>query len=311
MTKDIKKDTPEVQHDHSIEDLLTGGSFDEPPKRTIGGRIVAFIKLNLFAGIVVLAPLVVTLWLFKTLVIAVDNYLLGFIPAQYHLNNVIYNHFNVIIPVDPHGLGLLGGVVFLVIVGLLVRNIFGRTLLNWGERVLSRIPGVSAVYNSVKQITETITASNSKSFRKVVMVEYPREGIWAVGFVSGTTQGQAQNKIDKKLVNVFLPTTPNPTSGFLLFFPEEDLIELDMTVDQGLKMIISAGIVTPTKAEGLAALKKQKQAQAHAAALEKAEAAKADAKAAKKEPKQHEVAEVAKPKKVAKKAPKKTTKKKS
>ena len=301
MSKDIKKDTPEHHSDHPIEDLLTGGSFDEAPKRTIGGRILAFIKLNFFAGIVVLAPLIVTLWLFKTLVIAVDDYLLSFIPAQYHLNNIIYNHFNVIMPIDPHGLGLLGGLVFLVLVGLLARNIFGRTLVNWGERVLSRIPGVSAVYNSVKQITETITASNSKSFRKVVMVEYPRKGIWAVGFVSGTTQGQAQNKIDKKLINVFLPTTPNPTSGFLLFFPEEDLIELDMTVDQGLKMIISAGIVTPTKAEGLAALKKQKQAQAHAAALEKAEAEKVNHKAAKKQ----EVAEIAKPKKSTKKKSKK------
>ena len=273
MSKDTRKETPEVHEDSPLEDLLTGGSFDEAPKRTFSAKFWAFVRLNFFAGLAVLAPLVVTLWLFKTLVIAVDDYLLGFIPAQYHLNNIIYTQFGVIMPVDPHGLGLLAGVVFLVFVGLLVRNFFGRTLVNWGERILGRIPGVSAVYNSVKQITETVTASNSKSFRKVVMVEYPRKGIWAVGFVSGTTQGQAQDKIGDKLINVFLPTTPNPTSGFLLFFPEKDLIELDMTVDQGLKMIISAGIVTPTKAEGLAALKKQKQAQAHAAAIEKAEAA--------------------------------------
>lgn len=253
---------PEKEAVPTTEDLLTGGSV--APRRTLGRRMLAFIKVNFLAGLVVLAPAVVTLWLFKTLVISVDNMLLGYVPERFHLKSLLFDYFNIVLPVDPHGLGLLAGVVFLVVVGLLVRNIFGRTLLNWGERVLGRIPGVSSVYSSVKQITETVTSANSKSFRKVVMVEYPRKGIWAVGFVSGTTQGQAQREVSKKLVNVFVPTTPNPTSGFLLFFPEDDLIELDMTVDQGLKMIISAGIVTPTKAEGKAALKKQKQAAAEA-----------------------------------------------
>lgn len=264
-----KKPTPptEAAPDSPLEELLAGGF--EPTQKTFGGRILAFIKLNFFAGLVVLAPLFITLWLFKTIVVSVDNTLLGFVPERYHLNNLLFEHFEIILPFDPHGLGLLAGVVFLVLVGLAVRNIFGRTLIGWGERILGRIPGVSSIYNALKQITETVTSTNSKSFRKVVMVEYPRKGIWAIGFVSGTTQGQAQRAIEHKLINVFLPTTPNPTSGFLLFFPEEDLIELDMTVDQGLKMIISAGIVTPTKAEGLAALKKQKQAAADAAVQEK------------------------------------------
>lgn len=261
-----KHEPPNVPDIHA-DDLLVGGAAVKP-RRTLGARFLNFIKVNFFAGLAILAPLVVTLWLFKTLVISVDNMLLGYVPERFHLDNILFEHFQIVLPVDPHGLGLLAGVVFLVVVGILARNIFGRTLVSWGERILNRIPGVSAVYNSVKQITETVTATNSKSFRKVVMVEYPRKGIWAIGFVSGTTQGQAQKEISKKLINVFLPTTPNPTSGFLLLFPESDLIELDMTVDQGLKMIISAGIVTPTKAEGMAALKKQKKAQAEAAAHE-------------------------------------------
>lgn len=265
--KEHQTETPTIAEDIHQGELLGGGSAVKP-RRTVGARILNFIKVNFFAGLAILAPLVVTLWLFKTLVISVDNMLLGYVPERFHLNNLLFEHFQIVLPINPHGLGLLVGVTFLVVVGILARNIFGRTLVGWGERVLNRIPGVSAVYNSVKQITETVTATNSKSFRKVVMVEYPRKGIWAIGFVSGTTQGQAQRETKEKLINVFVPTTPNPTSGFLLLFPESDLIELDMTVDQGLKMIISAGIVTPTKAEGVAALKKQKKAQAEAAAHE-------------------------------------------
>ena len=208
-------------------------------------KIIHFFKVNLIAGLVVLAPLVVTLWLFRTLVLTVDNWLLRFIPQRYHLNELLEQIFGIDINISIHGLGLIAGILFLVLVGLLVRNIFGRKLLKWGESILGAIPGVSSVYNAVKQISETLAFSNSKSFRKVVMLEYPRKGIWSIGFVSGSTKGQAQRAVDKTLINVFLPTTPNPTSGFLLLLPEEDLIELDMTVHEGLKLVMSAGIVSP------------------------------------------------------------------
>ena len=148
--------------DNPLEELLAGGHLELKAK-TFRGRFWAFLKLNFFAGLVVLAPLVVTLWLFKTIVISVDNALLGFVPERYHLNNLLFEHFEIILPFDPHGLGLLVGVLFLVLVGLAVRNIFGRTLLHWGERLLGRIPGVSSIYNALKQITETVTSTNSKS----------------------------------------------------------------------------------------------------------------------------------------------------
>ena len=248
-----KQDAPE-------KDLLDLLAAQQPAveNKTVLGRFMHFLKVNLFAGLVVLAPLVITLWLFKTIVVAVDNRLIGLVPQQYRLNALLEHYFGLQLGFDIHGLGLLAGIILLVISGLLVRNIFGKTILLWGERILGTIPGVRSVYHAIKQITETVTSANSKSFRKVVMLEYPRKGIWAIGFVSGSTKGQAQKEVAQKLINVFLPTTPNPTSGFLLFVPEQDLIELDMTVDQGLKMIISAGIVTPTPQEGKKALKARK-----------------------------------------------------
>ena len=114
-----------------------------------------------------------------------------------------------------------------------------RRLVGLGERFMNSIPGVRSVYGAVKQILETVTASNTDAFREVVLIEYPRKDIWALAFVTGTTKGQVQRLTDDELVNVFVPTTPNPTSGFLLFFPRRDLITLDMTVEQGLKMVIS------------------------------------------------------------------------
>lgn len=244
--------TPETD----LLDLLSANQ-PEPEKKSLFRKFLHSLKVNLFAGLVVLAPLVITLWLFKTIVVGIDNRLLGFIPQQYHVSALIEKFFGVQIGFELHGLGLLAGIIFLVLAGVLVRNIFGKTLLSWGESVLGTIPGVRSVYHAIKQIIETVASSKSKSFRKVVMLEYPRKGIWSIGFVSGSTKGQAQSEVPEKLINVFLPTTPNPTSGFLLFVPEQDLIELDMTVDQGLKMIISAGIVTPTKQQGKTALKQR------------------------------------------------------
>jgi len=261
MDKKNKEDTRKQGDDQNagqtpetdLFDLLSAQPAHE--RKTLFRRFTHFLKVNLLAGLVVLAPLVITLWLFKTIVVTVDRQLMGFIPQRYQLNSLLESFFGVSIGVELHGLGLLAGLLFLILAGLLVRNFFGKTLLSWGESVLGTIPGVRSVYHAIKQITQTVASSKSKSFRKVVMLEYPRKGIWSLGFVSGATKGQVQSERDEKLINVFLPTTPNPTSGFLLFVPEKDLTELDMTVDQGLKMIISAGIVTPTKQEGKKAMK--------------------------------------------------------
>ena len=118
-------------------------------------------------------------------------------------------------------------------------------MLRIGEKLLGRLPVVRTVYGATKQIMETVMASQSDAFREVVLIEYPRRGIWAIGFVTGSTKGEVQNMSSENLINVFVPTTPNPTSGFLLFFPREDTISLDMGVEEAVKMVVSGGIVTP------------------------------------------------------------------
>ena len=143
------------------------------------------------------------------------------------------------------GVGLLITLAFLTLVGFLAAGLAGRTLVQIGERLLSRMPIVRSVYGTLKQIFETVLAQSSRSFREVVLIEYPRRGIGAIGFVTGPTQGEIQVRSEEELVNVFLPTTPNPTSGFLLFVPRRDLVHLDMTIEEGIKLVISGGIVAP------------------------------------------------------------------
>jgi uncharacterized membrane protein len=133
----------------------------------------------------------------------------------------------------------------LTLIGFVTANFLGRTLLGFGERFVDRMPVVRSIYGALKQIFETVLAQSSTSFREVVLVEYPRKGVWALAFVTSTTRGEVQNLVEDEVVNVFLPTTPNPTSGFLLFVPRRDLVVLHMTVEEGIKMVISGGLVTP------------------------------------------------------------------
>ena len=130
-------------------------------------------------------------------------------------------------------------------VGFLTAGLIGRYIIKLGERIIQRLPIIRSVYGALKQIFESVLASSSESFREVVLVEYPRRGIWAIAFFTGTTKEEVQNITDNEMVNIFLPTTPNPTSGFLLFVPRDELIQLNMTVEEGIKMVISGGIVTP------------------------------------------------------------------
>jgi len=121
----------------------------------------------------------------------------------------------------------------------------GRFVMRTGERVLARVPVLSSIYGAIKQILETVLAQKSNAFRKVVLFQYPRPEVWAIGFLTGKAESQIQNIADRDVINVFLPTTPNPTSGFLLFVPAEQARELTMTVEEGLKMVVSGGLVTP------------------------------------------------------------------
>ena len=197
----------------------------------------ARLRRYFLAGVLITAPIGITAYLAWIFVDFIDRTVTPLIPGKY--NPETYLPFNV------PGLGLLVAFVGFVIVGALTRGLIGRWLLHTGERILNQMPVVRGVYAATKQILETILARQSTAFRQAVLVEYPRRGIWAIGFITGTTQGEVQNVTEEETVNVFLPTTPNPTSGFLLFIPRKDLVNLDMPVDAAIKMVISGGIVTP------------------------------------------------------------------
>lgn len=190
----------------------------------------------LIAGLLVWLPLGVTVLVIRLLVGFMDQVLL-LIPDKYNPDNLLGFH----IP----GLGLLLSILVVVITGVIVANLFGRRLVAAWESLLARIPLVRSIYSSVKQIAETLFSPDGKSFRKVLLIEYPRTGIWTLAFHTGAVVDEVQNKTGKKVINVFVPTTPNPTSGFFIMVPEEDVIELEMSVDEGLRLIMSLGVVVP------------------------------------------------------------------
>jgi uncharacterized membrane protein len=143
------------------------------------------------------------------------------------------------------GLGVLILLVFITLIGALTAGFLGRIVVNFGEQILSRMPVIRTVYSAIKQIIETVFKDQSNAFRHAVLVEYPRRGVWTIGFLTGTTEGEVQNLILEDVVNVYIPTTPNPTSGFLLYVPREDIQMLHMSVEEAVKMVISIGLVVP------------------------------------------------------------------
>jgi len=216
-------------------------------KKQHRSTIGSFLKNNFFAGLLFVLPIVITFYIIRFLLTLLDSAFSSLLP-----NN---GAFAETFPLNVFGVEILIGLLLLVLIGAFARNFIGARLVQMWDRFLASIPGVRSIYSAVKQIIDTVAMSNSESFREVVLVEYPRKGLWAIGFVTGPTVGEVQKLHEETLVNIFLPTTPNPTSGFLLFIPKKDLEVLHMTVDQGIKMVISAGIVTPSITEGKKALK--------------------------------------------------------
>ncbi|MHA1114519.1 MAG: DUF502 domain-containing protein, partial [Alphaproteobacteria bacterium] len=200
-------------------------------------RLVTRLRNYLLAGVLITAPIGITVYLIWLFVTFIDGVVAGLLPARYLPQTYL--------PVDVPGFGLLIVVVGLTVIGALARGLIGGFFVRMGERVVDRLPVVRSVYGALKQIFETVFAHQSSAFREVVLIEYPRRGIWAIGFVTGVTEGEVQNLTEAEMANIFLPTTPNPTSGFLLFLPRSDLYRLDMTVEEGIKMVVSGGIVTP------------------------------------------------------------------
>ena len=188
-------------------------------------------------GIIVTAPIALTIYLTWQFIDWVDSQAIPLLPAKYNPENYL--------PFSLPGLGLLISVVILTFVGFLTANIFGRTLLRAGERLVNRMPVVRSIYGAFKQILETVLSQSSNSFRQAVLVEYPRRGIWTVAFVTGETEGEVAQRLDDEMINIYVPTTPNPTSGFLLMVPRRDLIFLDMPVEDAAKYVISIGVIAP------------------------------------------------------------------
>jgi uncharacterized membrane protein len=213
------------------------GRTPEPAKAVLRPRLSARLRAYFFAGVLVAAPIGITIWLAWSVVNWIDQSVLPFIPAKYNPETYL--------PFSLPGIGLVVLVVFLTLIGAVTAGMIGRMIVGYGERLLGRMPVIRSVYGAVKQIFETVLAQKSTAFREVVLIEYPRIGMWAFGFVTGRTEGEIQELTEDEVVNVFLPTTPNPTSGYLLFVPRKDVIPLHMSVEEGIKMVVSGGIVTP------------------------------------------------------------------
>ena len=189
------------------------------------------------AGILVTSPILITVYVTWLIVTFVDTQVAGMLPESLDFTKKL--------PHQIPGLGLIISIIAITFIGAITPGFIGRTLLKSGERVLNKMPVVRSIYGAIKQIMETVMSTNSDSFREVVLVEYPRKGIWVIGFVTGETKGEVQSLTKDKVINIFVPTTPNPTSGFLLFIPQKDLVYMDMKVEDAVKMVISGGIMTP------------------------------------------------------------------
>ncbi|MEO1551902.1 MAG: DUF502 domain-containing protein, partial [Pseudomonadota bacterium] len=206
-------------------------------------------RANFLTGLVIVAPVTLTLWMIWASINFIDDRIVPLVPAVYNPSTYL--------GVNVAGFGVVVFLAFTTFVGALTKGLFGRQLIRWGESLFDRTPIVRSVYNGVKQIFETVISQSNTSFKYACLVEYPRNGIWAIAFVSTDTKGEVLAKSGQdKLVSVFLPTTPNPTSGFLLFVPREDVVLLDMSVEDAAKLVISAGLVSPPTKEEQAAGRK-------------------------------------------------------
>ena len=202
-------------------------------------KFTSNLRNNFLTGLAVIIPVFITTYLIWSTIGIVDGWVLPLIPEKYAIDKFI--------GIDDKGIGVIIFLLFTVFIGSLTKGYFGRTILKSAESLVDRMPVVRSIYNGIKQIAETVFSQSNNSFERACLVEYPRKGIWAVAFVSTKTKGEVSEKIgkNKELFSIFLPTTPNPTSGFLLFLPEKDIIFLDMSVEDAAKLVISAGLVTP------------------------------------------------------------------
>jgi uncharacterized membrane protein len=194
------------------------------------------MKKYLITGLLVLVPLVITVWVLKSLIGIMDQSLL-LLPEEWHPHTLFGR--------DIPGFGVIVTFVIVITTGVIATNFFGMQLILLWEKLLNRLPVVKSIYSSVKQVSDTLFSDSGNAFRKAVLVQFPREGAWTIAFLTGTPGGDVANHLHGDYVSIFVPTTPNPTGGYFLMIPKADVIELDMSVDEALKYIISMGVVAP------------------------------------------------------------------
>jgi uncharacterized membrane protein len=196
------------------------------------------LRAYLVAGLLVTGPIGLTFYLAWLFVSSVDGWVARLLPAEYNPASWL--------PVPVPGIGVVLVVAGLILIGALTAGYLGRLLLRTSERLLNRMPVIRGLYSATKQIFETVLAKQSNTFREVVLVEFPRRDMWTIAFVTGRTEGEIRDLSDEaEMLNIFVPTTPNPTSGYLMFVPRRDVVTLSMTVEEAIKFVISGGIVAP------------------------------------------------------------------
>ena len=250
--------------------------FDPQPPRRPG--LLSSLRASFLTGLVVIAPVGLTLWLIWTVIGWVDGFVWPLVPDVWHPDSLVNRWLGIPryldaplnrelnpdwINVNVRGIGVVIFLIFTIFIGWIAKGYLGRSFIRWAEGLVERTPVVRSIYSGIKQISETVFAQSDRSFEKACMIQYPRKGIWAVGFISTQAKGEvAARSGSEKLYSVFVPTTPNPTSGFLLFFPAEDVIELDMSVEEAAKLVISAGLVYPNGKDAKAYVEELAQRQA-------------------------------------------------
>ncbi len=219
----------------------SSSSLKQENRGLVIDRLKQDFKNDLIAGLLVVIPLATTIWLTITIATWVINFLTQ-IPKQLNpfdgLNPILVNILNLLV-------GLAVPLLSILLMGLMARNIAGRWLLDFGERLLQAIPLAGQVYKTLKQLLETILKDSNGKFRRVILVEYPRQGIWAIGFVTGAISNDIQAQMSRPVLSVFIPTTPNPTTGWYAVVPEDEVVNLSMSIEDAFKIVVSGGIVSP------------------------------------------------------------------
>lgn len=220
----------------------------KPPGLLFHLGLVARLRAYFFAGVLVTAPISITFYIAWLIIASIDSSVQTLLPAKYHPENFL--------PFSVPGIGLIAVLIGLTAIGALTAGLLGRILVRLSERIVLGMPVVRGIYGVVKQIVETVMARNASAFREVVLVQFPIEGSWTLGFVTGVSAAEFRRLVAQDLVNVFVPTTPNPTSGFLLYIPRAKVRPVSLSVEEAIKLVVSGGIIAPgdVKTEGARAI---------------------------------------------------------